>query len=278
MIVLDEASLRKLQNIQLDILKEYIRICKKYHLQYFLIGGSCLGAVRHQGFIPWDDDIDVGMPREDYEKFLEVAVNELPRSYFLQTAKTDPHYPLNFAKIRHNQTAFLESAVAHLEINHGVYMDIFPIDGYSSSLRLKWKIKRLKWGIEKAFTLKEWRSKFKSMCVRMSTATLRDYHKTRDILNATVKKHRYDACDTVISHFGAWGEKEVFAKDVFGQGSLGIFEGLEVMLPADPDFYCRQLYGNYMEYPPVEKRVTHHRCEIIDLDKSYLYYVNKGKE
>ena len=272
MIILDDVNLRKLQSMQLDIFKEFIRICKKYDFQYFLLGGSCLGAVRHQGFIPWDDDIDVGMPRDDYEKFLGIAEKELPKPYFLQTAETDPHYPLNFAKIRNSQTTFIESAVAHLQMNHGIYMDIFPMDGYSTSLLLKIRIKRYKWGIEKAFHLKEWRSKLKSMCVKISTATLKDYHKTRDRLDAVVKKNKYSDCDTVINHFGAWGDKEIFKKDILGQGSVGIFEGLEVVLPVDPDFYCRQMYGNYMEFPPIEKRVTHHHCTVIDLDQSYVTY------
>jgi lipopolysaccharide cholinephosphotransferase len=258
------------------MLKEYMRICDKYQLRYYLVGGSCLGAVRHRGFIPWDDDIDVGMPRKDYETFLKVAVDELCRPYFLQTHITEPDYPLNFAKIRNNETTFVESSIAHLNINHGVYLDIFPMDGYSPSRLLQFRLKRFKWGVERAFVLKEWRSLGKKICVRLCTLTLRDYRKARDRMNDAVMKYDNDQYDTVISHFGAWGKKEIFDKNIFGQGSVGMFEGMEVMLPADPDAYCRQLYGNYMQYPPVEARVTHHHCDVIDLDKPYTYYQNKG--
>ena len=132
MAVIDQETLNRMHLLHLDILKEFIRICNKYELRYFLLGGSCLGTVRHQGFIPWDDDIDVGMPRPDYERFMEIAQNELPEYYFLQNSKTDPDYPLCFAKIRDSRTTFIERSVSHLNINHGIYFDIFPLDGLSN--------------------------------------------------------------------------------------------------------------------------------------------------
>ena len=278
MIVLDDASMCQLKAIQIDMLKAFLAICKKHQLRYFLLGGSCLGAVRHQGFIPWDDDIDVSMPRADYERFLTVAGAELPALYFLQTAETEPDYPLNFAKIRHNESTFMESTVANLKIHHGVYMDIFPLDGYVPSKFRELQMKRYKWAVEKAFSLKQWRFGMKKWVVRLATWNLRDYRKARDKMNALAQKYSYDRCDIVINHFGAWGKKEIIAKDIFGQGSVGTFEGLEVMLPADPDRYCRQLYGNYMQYPPVEARVPHHHCDVIDLDQSYLHYTEPSKQ
>lgn len=272
-MVLDDTAMAKLRNIQLEILKEYIRICKKHKLQYFLIGGSCLGAIRHQGYIPWDDDIDVAMPRDDYEKFLNIAQSELPAPYFLQTACTDRDYPLNFAKIRNSQTTFIESSVKNLNINHGVYFDIFPLDGYSKSLIFKIKRRLCRWSIEKVYWGRRRRYPMRQL-IQISTYPIRDYHKARDLLGRIVKKYNYNDSDFVASYFGAWGEKEVFPQKIMGKGSVGRFEGLEVMLPKDPDGYCRQLYGDYWELPPVEKRVTHHQCEIIDLEKSYIHYVN----
>ena len=272
MMILNDADSRRLKELQIGILKEFLHICGTHHFRYFFLGGSCLGAVRHQGFIPWDDDIDIGMPREDYERFLETAEKELSFPYFLQTARTDPDYPLNFAKIRHTQTTFIESSVAHLQIHHGIYLDIFPLDGYSPSPLFQANLKRLKWGVEQAYHIREWRSGFKKLFVRACTCTLKDYRTARDHIEKAVRKRPYDSSDTVINYFGAWGKKELFPKEVFGEGSVGLFEGIEVMLPADPDRYCRQLYGNYMAYPPVEARVSHHHCDIIDLEKSYLEY------
>ncbi len=87
-----------LQQKQLEILKEFIRVCEKHNLTYFLVGGSCLGAARHKGFIPWDDDIDVGMPREDFDKYVELQKEYEGTKYFIQTWKSDPHYTYNYAK------------------------------------------------------------------------------------------------------------------------------------------------------------------------------------
>ena len=94
-----------------QILCKYIEICEKYHLRYFVAFGTLLGTVRHKGFIPWDDDIDVGMPREDYERFLQIAQKECGEEYFLQTVDTDPEYHLYFAKLRMNRTRFVENSL-----------------------------------------------------------------------------------------------------------------------------------------------------------------------
>ena len=123
----------KLKQIELNLLVCFKEICEKHKLDYFLTGGTLLGAVRHKGFIPWDDDIDVGMPREDYETFLRVASSCLPDGIFLQTRKTDPEVPFNFAKLRDSRTTFIETSIKDLDINHGVYIDIFPIDYFPAS-------------------------------------------------------------------------------------------------------------------------------------------------
>ena len=120
--------LRCVQLTQLDMAKELKRICEKYHINYFLDCGSLLGAVRHQGFIPWDDDMDFGMMREDYDRFLEIAPKELPANLFLQTAETDSGYGYAFAKIRKNDSLYLERVSENSKENHGIFIDIFPYD------------------------------------------------------------------------------------------------------------------------------------------------------
>ena len=122
-------DLNELKRIELEMLKTFIKICKKHNFMYFLVGGTCLGSVRHGGFIPWDDDIDVGMPRSDYNKFIKIASEELPGNMFLQTFFTDEQYPCAFAKIRNNDTTFIEKGLRKSNINHGIYIDIFPLDG-----------------------------------------------------------------------------------------------------------------------------------------------------
>ena len=122
-----DIDLRLIQEIELDILLEFDRICKKHGLKYQLYSGTLIGAVRHEGFIPWDDDIDVAMPRADYDKFIELK-DELADDYFFQSYETDPQYINRFGKIRKNGTVFMEKLVQELDMHHGIYIDVFPFD------------------------------------------------------------------------------------------------------------------------------------------------------
>ena len=121
-------KLRQLQLCELEILDEFVRVCEKHGLPYYLVGGTLLGAVRHQGFIPWDDDIDVAMPREGYDRFAEIAQQELGPQYFYQSPDTDPHYFLTYNKIRKNGTKVYEERFKNARIHKGVFIDIFPLD------------------------------------------------------------------------------------------------------------------------------------------------------
>jgi lipopolysaccharide cholinephosphotransferase len=127
----DQESLKKVHEKEVIILKKFEEICRKYDLKYFAVYGTLLGTIRHEGFIPWDDDLDVGMLREDYDKFLEIAQDELGEEFFLQTPMTEKEFHLPFAKIRMNGTRFVEPAVEGTKMNHGIYIDIFPFDNLS---------------------------------------------------------------------------------------------------------------------------------------------------
>lgn len=123
------AQLRRLQMVELDILLELDRVCRKNNISYFLCGGTLLGAVRHGGFIPWDDDVDVGFFRDDYERFCQVFPKEANSSrYFLQTWKTDKYYRWNYGKIRRLGTEYIRAGQEHMKYKTGISIDIFPYD------------------------------------------------------------------------------------------------------------------------------------------------------
>ncbi len=130
-------TIKRIQYVEFDIMQKIERICKAHNLTYFAIGGSVLGAVRHQGFIPWDDDIDIAMPRKDYEEFLHYAAEELPQGYFLQTVFTEKNSPFYFTKVRKDNTKFVEDYLKELDIHHGLFVDIFPFDNVPDNAVLK---------------------------------------------------------------------------------------------------------------------------------------------
>ena len=158
------SKLRKVQLTELKILEKIDEICKKNNINYFLIGGTLLGAVRHKGFIPWDDDIDVGMLREDYEKFINVCLKNgaLGKDYYLHCNESDNDYFIPFIKVKKNNTTFAEKNIENINTHKGIFLDIFPYDNVpkphsfceklqaiivrstSDAIYLKYKIYKLK--------------------------------------------------------------------------------------------------------------------------------------
>ena len=262
----------KLKEVEIGLLKAFIEVCDNNHLQYYLVEGTCLGAIRHHGFIPWDDDIDVALPRADYNIFLKIAQRELPSYYFLQTIDTDPEYIANFAKIRDCRTTFIESSVKSRKINHGVYIDIFPLDNAPEHHAALFKMKDLLYvaRISAEFdSLPSAKMKILQLFSKVLLPDLKNAVKKRDKHMQSVKNSRF-----FTNFCSAYGSKEIMLRENYGKGTTVIFEGLDVLVPQNYDNYLSSLYGDYMTPPPVEKRIGHHSAEIIDLDKPYFEYTN----
>jgi lipopolysaccharide cholinephosphotransferase len=267
-------QIEKLKIIELEIFKQFVSVCEKLNLKYYLIGGTLLGAVRHQGFIPWDDDIDVAMMREDYEVFIREAQKYLPEEYFVQTNQTDDEFPFNFCKIRRSDTTFWESSVKNLKINQGVFIDIFPID-YHPDGKLSRKIFNLKnmllnIRISEIFTIEKQKlAVWKKCIVKLTTPnSVRKAVQKRDRLLKSNKGKKL-----VSNYCGAWGDKEIVPVEWFGEGVELEFEGIKACAPEGYHLWLTQVYGDYMQLPPEEKRVGHHYTEVIDLEKSYRDYM-----
>ena len=271
---------KNLQYAELDILKQFINVCNKENLQYYVVGGTLLGAVRHKGFIPWDDDIDVSMPRKDFDRFLNVAQKHLPEPYFLQTYITDKNVRFNYAKIRNSQTTFIEQSVKKLDINHGVFIDIFPLDyypvskiksflvySYIKSLMLIIRTKDC-YVIDEMPFLKKTIKKFISVILKIifpnSNILL---NKINTLLKSVKNSH------LIINYCGIWRKREVAPIQWFKEGTDLQFETITVKAPKEYDKYLTRIYGDYMKLPPKEKQISHNTA-IVDLENPYTKYMN----
>lgn len=274
--IYSDEELRQIQKLEHKTLLILLDICEKLELSCFLIGGSALGAVRHQGFIPWDDDIDVGMLREDYRRFLTEAPTLLPKGYSLQTPEGGAENPYPYAKIRVDGTRFVEYCNhRNRKMHHGVYVDLFPFDEVpddeTENLRQFRRVQRL----NRLFT------------VRHSADLSRPPIGVTGKLKAALRLGCYGAAKCLIPRklllsklektCNAWngtGQSAVaclnFPKrkceyirknDLFPLGRA-LFEGTEAPIPGNYDVYLKTHYGDYMELPPEDQRYGHRPFEI----------------
>lgn len=258
------------QKKAIEILEVFVSVAEKLGVEYYIYGGTLLGAVRHKGFIPWDDDIDVAMKREDYEKFIHNAQKYLPDNMFLQTYETDPEYPKVYAKIRNSDTTFIETAVKGRNMNHGVFIDIFALDPYSSKrasslgFRIKKALSLLR--ISYAFDDPDTSAKLKRIrwISKLVYPTVNKAVRANDALFASCKSGDLLANNS---------RRACPAKYFNGTCELE-FEGVKVTGPAGWEGVLGHMYGgDYMTLPPVEKRVSLHSTEVIDVDNSYKKYI-----
>ncbi len=261
-------QLQELKTVETELLRQFIQVCQRLNLRYYLLGGTLLGAVRHQGFIPWDDDIDVGMPRADYEILMAQGQALLPEGLFLQNHVTDPDYPHNFGKLRHSGTTFVEYSLKNCRINHGVYIDIFPLDPYPEKnvrlFRLKNILLRLR--ITYAFSSDILRpvTRLARLLTLPLFPSLRGAVAKRDaLLRANTTGSR------IANHCGAWGAKEIVPAHWYGEGTHVTFEGMTVRAPREYVSWLTQVYGDYMQLPPEDKRIPHHFVADFDLTRSF---------
>lgn len=267
----------ELQNKLLDILVWFDAVCQENKLNYYLVGGTMLGAMRHQGFIPWDDDIDVGMPREDYKKLASILSTKKDGKYVLETPETDAkeyYYPCS--KIYDTTTTLIENTKA--KIKRGIYIDVFPLDGIGDSQEegkenYK-KIHRLHYFLLSRVTgIRKGRSFFKNAAVIMMKIIpefLINNKRILKMLTTACQQRSFEKSSFVGNLVGAWQAKEIMPKVVFGTPTKVLFENVEVFGVECPDEYLTYLYGDWRKLPPPEKQVSHHDFILLDLNKPYM--------
>lgn len=261
---MEKLDIIQVQKMLLDTMELVHQICSKHNLKYYLIGGALIGAIRHKGFIPWDDDIDIAMMRSDYDQFLELCQEELGESYFLQTYGTDRDYYLPIARLCMPGTYIYEYYSEHLKFNKGLYFDIFPLDNVPDDEILRAKQEKQINIIDTLLFYKKClvydQGPFKTKLIAKKLISLillpvpyRILMKLRfKIMQEYSNQTTRDVCATG-SKYGY--KKNCLPREVYGEPVLLDFAGKHYYGPNDWEAYLKNIYGrNYMEVPPEKDR------------------------
>lgn len=264
--------LRRVQLTQLEIAREIKRVCEENDIRFFLLGGTYLGAVRHQGFIPWDDDMDLGMLRGEYEKFCRIAPEKLGPDYCLQTWYTEPNYGLPFGKVMKRGTVYLESKKSRRLQENGIYVDIFPFDSVPQDLQQRQKLAKhllrlyrlrlMKCGykpwMEEDKVL--WHKRLGYLVYQLQAlfcgkqALARDYDALAEAQPDT---------DTVSEQSGM--AQPLYVRREWCEDLVNYtFEGEQFPAPRAYDEFLTIYYGDYMQLPPEDQRENRHQIVQVD--------------
>lgn len=274
----DNSELRNLQLVELNIMKLFAGICEKHNLRYYLVGGTMLGAVRHKGFIPWDDDMDVGMPRPDYEKFLEIVRDELPEGYDFLNYKQNEEYKRYFSRLVDKGVKITNASNTNTIVENA-WLDIFPFDGMPSG-----KIRQFFHFWHMTF----WRFFYHASCFDelvnlnrpgrpfylqmiinfVSFTHIGSKLNTKKLMRKIEKglmKYDYDSSEYMVSFFGAYMMREIVDKKMLGEGAKYQFEDAMLNGPVMYDEFLTHFYGDYMK-PPSDDDKDKHNIEKIEYE------------
>lgn len=270
---------KKIWAVELDLLSELIRVCKKNDLKLFGIGGTLLGAIRHQGFIPWDDDLDVVMLRDDYEKLLEIAPKEFQYPYFLQTALSDKKFFNEYARLRNSETTGLVSFTNSPDFNNGIFIDVDILDGCTKNTRqMKWLFRKKFFYVKLLhFYYADLKTKkyFKRIIGKPLKPLLNhiiSYEKLFEMYKKVIMKYNASEFVTFLTHKSQYSY--IASKKSYDKMVWVPFEFLELPIMLNPEEFLKEQYGNYMEFPPTEKRGVWHEGIIkFEPDVPYKKYM-----
>jgi len=267
-----EYTQQRIQRCQMEILNEFKKACEEHNVTFYLAYGTALGAVRHHGFIPWDDDIDIYMRMEDYNKLDEIQ-KYLPSNLFVQTRDTEKEYGLLIARVRDSNTTLIEEDHVDRDINHGVYIDIYPLF-YCPKDNLKMKLIVIISFICRLFAYNDPpmnKGKVTTFVSRLILAMFpkRAKFKLADRMYAYLT---HQCQSKYVSSFPDVSLGKRFLGEWFRKPSMCEFEGVLMPMPTNQEDYLTYEFGDYMQLPPIEKRQIHHHYLFTDLENSYLNY------
>ena len=265
-------DVNEIQQMELGIMEYIHEVCQKIGVKYFLAYGSLIGAVRHQGFIPWDDDMDICMLREDYEKLQDYLIANPDERYEVMSYKNNFNYVYPFMKVQDNHTYLLEEDV-RIDSNMGIYVDIFPVDGYEDDVQFKNKMTKLIKkrqlscytfkGITNTKSVLNSLLRYVSVIIFYFTNTNKYVAQIEELAKSR-KVSDYEQVDYLIYKDM---NKPVWRREWLEQVTTGTFEGKEFTIPKNYHEILTSDYGDYMQLPPVEQRVSHHDFKLWKIVK-----------
>ncbi len=277
-------KMKKIWAVNLDIYLEFVKICEKYNLRHYAYAGTLLGAIRHKGFVPWDDDMDVCMPRVDYERFLKVAPKELENPFFLQTPFSEQGYYRTMTRLSNIKTTRLLSYYRHSGMSHGLMLDIFPLDNCNPATidqeikKILFFAKRCSQYMKRNDTEIMTPSHFISWKENMTDSPMEDWQAVQRIAMQELHEETDYFSMKVLVLPNNSGYNSPIKKEWFSTSQKVKFEGIEIQIPCGFDSFLTATYGNYMQFPPVEQRGTWHGGLVIDPERPYTYYQKMNSE
>lgn len=271
------SKIKKVWNVEIDILETVKSICQKYNLTYFAVAGTLLGAIRHQGFIPWDDDLDIGMPRKDYDRFLEVVEKELPDYLFAQTYRNTRSFPYDMIKVRNSNTTGFTPWEKNEDCNKGIFIDIFPIDSFcdDETVRIKENEEVKKLFYRAAILCRKTESEGKARYLKTLIKTMMRFlgsGKKNSIIEKAIQIcSKYNGLQTEYCGMRSFSQPEKFIwKQSLCQDFIEVpFEKTKIMIPSGNDDILRSIYGDYNIFVKAD---SFHEGAVFDPDTPYKLY------
>lgn len=268
-------NIREIQIAEIELIRLFVDICEKEHLMYYMLGGTMLGAIRHKGYIPWDDDADFGLPRQDYEKFFKVASKYLTKGIHLSTYNGENHCFYIGQLLNEKKKVRIGKVLNTHEVH--ISIDIFPLDGMPETsvcrgihkvrlllLRKLFLLSNFEMIVPLADSHRAWYNRFGvRLCRYIPIYKLIPKQRAWQWIDKALRSYPYDSSTWNLNMMGAYKFRELFPKSVFGEGELYDFEGMKLRGPKDYETYLTQLYGDYMT-PPPESEWNKHNTEFVE--------------